>query len=288
MSVILAGTAKYTGDSGSDIDNVTAGGFVAIVAPTTASLTGNQCLIIKGSGGANPSLQIDSSAFLTLAVSRATTNLLASAPLSSFPGLSVGGWMMVAGRYNVAGSAGAQQIWAARLGQALREPSPYNTQQVGTGTQVDDSAASIFVGNASGGARPTTCPLFAAAMFNTYPTFNELTRALKELLQTGRRPVLSSVVTRAYRFDRGIGTLVCLKTQNALTPSGTIVLGADPPRPLAGALRFAPGVAEAFPAPVTASPGTGAPITDRRRRAMIAMPFGAPVGGIEITWPSRS
>lgn len=34
--------------------------------------------------------------------------------------------------------------------------------------------------------------------------------------------------------------------------------------------------------------GAAAPITDRRRRAMIGLPFGAPTGGIEITWPSRS
>lgn len=49
-------------------------------------------------------------------------------------------------------------------------------------------------------------------------------------------------------------------------------------------------VAYCYRAVVSGAAGNGAasPITDRRRRAMIAMPFGAPVGGIEITWPSRS
>ena len=32
--------------------------------------------------------------------------------------------------------------------------------------------------------------------------------------------------------------------------------------------------------------GSGSPITDRRRRAIVGVPFGLPFGGVEVTWPS--
>lgn len=268
MSVVLSGTAKYTGDSGSDIDNVTQGGFVAIVQPTTASLGANQCMIIKGSGGANPSLQLDNTGALTIVVSRATTNLLASAPLTNFPSCGPNVWLMVAGRFSVSGSNSNQQLWAARLGQALREPSSYTSQQVGSGAQVDDSAATLFVGNTSGGARPVTCPLFAVAMFNSYPNYTALMRTARELLVIGRNPILTNSVARAYRFDRGTGTVVGLKSQQAITPSGTINLAKDPVRILAGGLRVAPGVDLAFPPAPAPVSGSSVAVLDRARRAM--------------------
>lgn len=249
MSVVFASTAKYTGDSGSDIDNVSAGGFVVIMRPTTASFGALQSMMIKGTGAANPSLQFDTSGVLTLVVSRATTNLFATAAITAFPSVQADTWLMLAGRYDAAGTSSDQQLWAARIGNALREPSPYTLQQLGTGAQVDDSAGTIFVGNNNGGGRPTTCPIFAAAMFNRYPNYTALSRVARELLVVGRRPVFNSAVARAYRFDRGSGTLVCLKTQNALTPSGTITYADNPARTYAGALRFFPGAEFAFPVP---------------------------------------
>lgn len=258
MSVFVADTGQFTGDAGSDIATIAAGGFLVIAKVTvTASQQqwyGKTAVLVRA---------LDTGRFSTT-VARATTSLEISADLTNFTTYNAGGWNVFASRWNAAGANGDQQLFIAKLAGAFAEPSAYFAQSVGSGTQTDDSAVAVTLLNASNGSRDMTSPTFAIALFNSYPSVMDFLTVRDRLLETNPRPVLPSNVARAWRFDRnGTGGVRDLVKHGVATPSSTIKTAPDPPR------RYPVRAAAWDVLPTQAGGGRGIRF-DRRRRFLAA------------------
>lgn len=271
MSFAFTGTALYTGDSGSDIDALTAAGFLVIVR--LDSLAANMTFGSKTNGGSTARfLRVTSAGNLIVQCGRATTVAQADAVLTNFPTYKLGAWLVMAGRFDTA-TAANNDLHVGTVGGALLPPSAYATQSNGSGTVGDDSPGALYIGNNGSGGQPCTVPLFAFVYFKSYPTHGEMQRTANELLVLGRAPRFPASVGRAYRLDRGTGTVVGLATQNSAAPTGTITVAPNPPRRMGGALSLA--VPEFVTDVLPEAEASGRAIRFDRRRRWLAATGGA-------------
>lgn len=147
-------------------------------------------------------------AILNLERSRATTVLVVAALVSNFQFFRVGMPVFVAGRFDSAGANGDQQLFTGTRRHAIREPSAYTSQQVGSGALSSDAANSMSFGNEGGGTNPLNAVADLCVVSNAYLTVKEINdvreATAKGLLPTVRGAVIYSPLglltstTRAY------------------------------------------------------------------------------------------
>lgn len=90
---------------------------------------------------------------IQIVMTRATTNLNATASLANMSTYGASKWCCVATTWDSTGANGDQQLWHGDLATPMAEAAAYVTQQVGSGTVTDTTALDFLVGNASSNNR---------------------------------------------------------------------------------------------------------------------------------------
>lgn len=158
--------------SASMFDNMTVGTMIVWFYPET--FANNHSIVGKFSSAANSvnMREIDANGNFGIRVGRATTALEAN---SSNNPLTQNGWNFIAVTWDVNGVDGDQKAYHGNLTTTAAEVT-YGTQTVGSGTQGDDSAVDIAVGNVGAGIGVTACAgrIFVAGIWDRILTTEEI------------------------------------------------------------------------------------------------------------------
>ena len=223
MSQTFAATSSYYNiGAPSNLTNITAGGYVAIVRSSNPAVS----RVIYDKGATAPvfrRININASEALAMSVGSAATTLQAVAPMANFAGVLPGKWCVVAGRFNTAATNADQQLFACPVGGALAGPSSYTTQVVGSSHGSDGSGVA-HIGDSTANTLGFTDPLAALAVFNAYPTQEELQQVANELLVRGRKLRLPASVKGAWQLTQR-GTLPDLSGNGNHGAAGGGIIG---------------------------------------------------------------
>lgn len=160
--------------SGTSLDDITAGTALAWVYPTT--LTNDHVIMTKIGAtyqGTNYLTISGGAANLRMSVDRATTDLIVS---SSNSFLTTGKWWFVGSQWDLNGANGDQLLYYGDLSTPAVAISSYVLQQVGSGARVSDAANSLGIGNKVA-AEAFTCwagRIAVVGLFNRRLTLTEI------------------------------------------------------------------------------------------------------------------